>query len=407
MAFEARMTSQHGLAIPGASDLKSDLSLVEKRKALMVDNINGFKDSFDKFNVGIIEGEARFLEPKVIQVSNGRRLTADTIIISTGSRAFIDPSIPGLVESSPMTHIELLDNQVLPSHLIVIGGGYVGLEFAQAYCRFGAKVTVVQRQQQVLVKEDEDVVLALVSILESEGVRFMTNTEVKSVEGKCGDIVTLTVESNGKSTRLQGSHILVSAGRLPNTEDLDLAKAGIETTSSGHVVVNDQLQTVVDGVYASGDCANSPYFTHMGWDDHRVILSHISGHPRRAGTVGRLVPNVLFTSPELAQVGLREKEAKAAGIDYRLVTAPMASTFLRTHTLGTHALGGFVKALVAKDSDKILGFTALGVNAGELLAVITLAMQQDLDYQVIEDLIITHPTLNEGLALLFMSVPPA
>lgn len=405
MAHETRMTSQHGLTIPNAAELKSDLRMVKERKVQMVNDINGFKDLFEKFNVEIIHGEGRFIDKNVIQVSNGRRVAADKIVICTGSRALVDPNIPGLVESRPMTHIELLDNETLPSHLIVIGCGYVGMEFAQAYRRFGAEVTVVQRQHRGLPKEDKDVVDVLIGKLEKEGVRFFMGMEVKSVKGTNGEGVTLTIEGNGNTLELQGSHILVSAGRLPNTENLDLDKAGVQTTARGHVSVNDQLQTTIDNIYAAGDCADSPYFTHMGWDDYRVIYSHIIGKPRPGGTDGRLVPSVLFTSPELAQVGLREKDARAAGTEYRLVKASMGSTFLRTHTLGVNETDGFAKALIAKDSDKILGFTALAPNAGELLPVVSLAMQQGLDYQVIRDMIITHPTLNEGLPLFFMGVP--
>ena len=309
-----------------------------------------------------------------------------------------------------MTHIEVLDLDVLPSHLIIIGGGYVGVEFAQAYRRFGAEVTVIQSQEQILPKEDNDVVTCLAGILEKEGIRFLTNTTVESVSGLSGQSVTLKLKStNGAAlaeTSVQGSHILVASGRLPNTEDLDLDKAGLKKTASGHVVVDEQLRTAVPGVYAAGDCAGSPYFTHMGFDDFRVILGSITGSPRPEGTRGRQVPSVLFTTPELAQVGLREKEANAKGIEYRLVKASMGSTFTRTHTLDPVATEGFAKALLAKDSDQILGFVALAPNAGEMLPVVSLTMKKGLGYQEIRDLILVHPTLNEGLPLFFLGIPP-
>ena len=306
-----------------------------------------------------------------------------------------------------MTHVEILDLETLPEHLVIIGGGYVGLEFAQAYRRFGSEVTVVQRGDQVLPKEDKDVVDCLSSILQDEGIRLLTGTTVESVEGTNGDQVTVhVVSSSGAKTALEGSHLLVAAGRTPNVEDLDLDKAGIDITATGHISVNDQLQTAVPHIFAAGDCAGSPYFTHMGWDDHRVILRNIIGSPRAEGTRGRQVPSTLFTSPELAHVGLRQQEADAQGIEYRLVKASMGSTFLRTHTLDQVATTGFAKALLAKDSDAILGFTALAPGAGELLPVVSLAMAHGLGYQAIRDLIFAHPTLNEGLPMFFLGVEP-
>ena len=410
IAHETRMTQKHGMNLMNAKDLKSNMAVVKERKVEMVNTINGFRDLIDQFKIELIRGEGRFVGPKTVQVSDGRLLTADNIIISTGSRALVDTSIPGLVESKPMTHIEILDLDVLPSHLIVIGGGYVGVEFAQAYRRFGAEVTLIQRREQILPKEDNDVVACLAGILEREGIRILTNTTVESVSGTSGQSVSLNLKStNGAplaETSIQGSHILVAAGRLPNTEDLDLDKAGIKTTALGHVVVDEQLRTAVPGVYAGGDCAGSPYFTHMGWDDFRVILGNIMGSPRPEGTRGRQVPSVLFTTPEVAQVGLTEREAKAKGIEYRLVKASMASTFLRTHTMDPVATEGFAKALLAKDSDQILGFVALAPNAGEMLPVVSLTMKNGLGYQEIRDLIFVHPTLNEGLPNFFLEVPP-
>ncbi|KAN0092348.1 FAD/NAD(P)-binding domain containing protein [Hyaloscypha variabilis] len=404
------MTHKHGIDLKDAQSLKSNMAVVKSRKDEMVRTLNGFLGLFEQFKTELVRGEGRFVGPKVVQVSDGRLLTADNIVICTGSRAFVDAGIPGLVESMPMTHIEMLDLDVLPSHLIIIGGGYVGVEFAQAYRRFGAEVTVIQRQEQILPQEDEDVVACLVGILEKEGIRFLVNTAVESVSGLSGQSVKLNLKStNGAvltETSVQGSHILVAAGQLPNTEDLDLDKAGIKKTASGHVLVDEQLRTTVPGVYAAGDCAGSPYFTHMGYDDFRVILGNITGSPRPEGTLGRHVPSVLFTTPELAQVGLREKEAKAKGIEYRLVKASMSSTFTRSHTLDPVATEGFAKALLAKDSDRILGFVALAPNAGEMLPVVSLTMKKGLGYQDIRDLIFVHPTLNEGLPLFFLGVPP-
>ncbi|KAH8889442.1 Dihydrolipoyl dehydrogenase [Thozetella sp. PMI_491] len=403
-AYQTRKAHQHGVRSDG---VKVDMTQVRARKREMVQNVRGFQDLFKAYKVEIIRGEGVFVAPKVIQVSNGRLITADNIIICTGSRSRVDSTIPGLVEAKPMIHIEALELDVVPDHLIIIGGGYIGLEFAQAFRRFGAEVTVIQRQAQVLPGEDKDVVDVITTALMREGVRFLTNTTVASVSGTNGDQITVTLAStdgSAASEPLKGSHILVSAGRIPNTANMGLEAAGVKTTGSGHVAVDSQLRTSVPGVYAAGDCANSPHFTHMGWDDHRVIYGSIVGTPRESGTVGRLVPRTLFTSPELARVGLTEREAQEKGIKYRLTKLPMGM-FLRTQTLDPGDTEGYAKALVEADGDRILGFTAVGPNVGELLAVVTLAMKLGVSYREIEDLIVVHPTLNEGLVLLFAETP--
>jgi pyruvate/2-oxoglutarate dehydrogenase complex dihydrolipoamide dehydrogenase (E3) component len=258
------MIHKHGLEISGVHNLKSNMEIVKERKSDMVKAVNGFQDLFEKFNVELIHGEGRFISPKIIQVSDGRLLSAENVVICTGSRALIDASIPGLVKAKPMTRIEILDLETLPSHLIVIGGSYIGLEFAQAYRRFGSEVTVVQRGSQILPHEDKDVVDCLSSILEGESVRLLTESTVESVQGTNGDKIMVYVRSSQGTVALHGSHLLVATGRLPNVEDLDLAKAGLDTTTAGHISVNEQLQTAVPHIFAAGECAGSPYFTHMG-----------------------------------------------------------------------------------------------------------------------------------------------
>lgn len=392
---------------------KADMKAVRQRTADLVARVNGFRGAFEAYGVELIEGDAKFDGPRLVRVTapdGGSRLfTADTIVICTGSRAFVDERIPGLVEAKPLTHIEALDLDTLPDHLIVLGGGYVGLEFAQAFRRFGAEVTVVQRRAQILPEEDSDLVEILAQSLTREGVRILTNTEVASVSGVNGKTVTVSLKSTDASApaELRGSHILVAAGRVPNTGDLNAAAAGVELQSSGHIVVDTQLQTTAPGIYAAGDCAGSPHFTHMGWDDHRVIVGAVTGSEREGGTTGRLVPRALFTSPELARVGLGEREAQAKGIKYRLAKAGAADAFLRANTLGDEVAGTVLaKLLVEEESDKILGFVAVGPGVSELLPVVTLAMKLGASYREIENLIITHPTMNEGLVALAQQVPP-
>jgi pyruvate/2-oxoglutarate dehydrogenase complex dihydrolipoamide dehydrogenase (E3) component len=233
-------------------------------------------------------------------------------------------------------------------------------------------------------------------------VQFLTSTAVTSVSGVSGDEVILRLSGSGP-TKIRGSHLIVATGRTPTTSGIGLVEAGIKLTPTGHVTVDEQLRTSVPGVFAVGDCAGSPYFTHIGWDDYRVLLASLTGSPREGGTTGRQIPSVLFTSPELAHVGLREHEARAKGIPYRLAKLPMTG-FLRTRALGETT--GFAKVLVEADGDKVLGFTALGPSAGELLPVVQLVMKLGLPYQEISDLIVVHPTMCDGLVDLFQSVPP-
>jgi len=267
--------------------------------------------------------------------------------------------------------------------------------------RFGSKVSVIEHHDHILNKEDPDVSTALAELLSAEGIEFYTSTNISKVQGVSGDQVTLTGTRGGKPFDLSGTHILVAAGRTPNTENIGLKQAGIEVTASGHVKVNERLQTTAENVFAVGDCAGSPHFTHVAFDDFRVVVDNLIGSKNKT-TTDRQVPYTLFTDPELAHVGLSETEATAKNIPYRLAKVPMLA-FLRTRTLGQ--TDGFAKLLVSKTDDQILGFTALGPNAGELLPVIQLAMAHGLPYTTISNLIIVHPTLAEGLVALAMAVP--
>lgn len=409
VAHSMRNAAEHGVL---TDSVKVDMAKVQARKKLMVSRVNGFRGEFKQFGVEIIDGFGKFVGPKTVQVIDKERnvtktIEAENIIICTGSRSRIDSSIPGMLESKPMTHIELLNLEILPSHLIVVGGGYIGMEFAQAFRRLGSEVTLIQRNKQVLSLEDEDAVAVLMEVLTSEGVKILTSTDVASVTGTNSDSVTLQLRGNTTDS-ITGSHLVICTGRVPNTSDMGLEAAGVQITPSGHIKVDAHMQTNVPGVYAAGDCANSPHFTHMGWDDHRVIFNAIVGEKgkRSEGTEGRLVPHSLFTAPELARVGLTEKQAKTQGIKYRMNKIPMGE-FLRTQTLDPiDSQRGFAKALVEKgDAGKIIGFQAVGPGAGELLPVVTLAMKLGASYTEIEDLIIVHPTFNEGLVALFAGTP--
>src|SRR4051812_12354668 len=384
--------------VPG--DWKVEMPTVRDRKLKMIDgmvalNYERYRESGAEF----IMGEGRFVRPKTIEVAtadNGTRtLRGDVVVISTGSRARIDP-IPGIAEAQPMTHVEALELDRVPKHLLVLGGGYVGLEMAQALRRFGSRVTVIERNDALVHREDRDVSEALRELFDDEGIEVLTATPVARVEGRSGESVRL----HATRGTIEGSDLLVASGRTPNTDGIGLETAGIERDDRGFIKVDDRLRTTADGVWAVGDCAGSPHFTHVADDDVRVVRDNLAGIDRT--TTGRLVPFCLFTDPELARVGLSESEAKGRGIAYRLAKIPL-STFVRPFTLSEPR--GFYKALIAVDNDRILGFTAFAPEAGEVMTTVQIAMTAGLPYTALRDAILVHPTMAEGLAALFRAVP--
>jgi pyruvate/2-oxoglutarate dehydrogenase complex dihydrolipoamide dehydrogenase (E3) component len=398
-----RRSKEFGIAQNGFT---VDMSGVRDRKRKMVVGLNEmYMGNYQKTGAEFILGTGKFVAPKTVEVAlasgTSRRLRGTNVIVSTGTRAAIE-AIPGLVEAQPLTHIEALELDEVPEHLLVIGGGYVGVEMAQAMRRFGSKVTILDRNQRLMSREDEDVCAAVRSLLEDEGIDVVPNARVKRVSGKSGDSVSMTIEQNGTEKVLAGSHVLVAVGRIPNTEELGLEVAGVERTDRGYIKVNERLQTTAPGVWAIGEVAGSPLFTHISMDDFRVVHANLTGGNRV--TTGRQVPYCLFTDPELARVGLSETEAKAQGIAYRLFKVPMESN-LRARTLSETR--GFLKALVEAQGNRILGFTAFAVGAGEIMAAVQVAIIAGLPYTALRDAVLTHPTLVEGLIPLFSSSPSA
>ncbi len=300
-----------------------------------------------------------------------------------------------------MTHVEALNLERLPTHLVILGGGYVGLEFAQAMRRFGSRVTIIQHGPRLLEREDPDVADALLELMSDEGVHVFLQAEALNVTGRSGSGVALRVRSGGAERTLEASDILVATGRTPNTDRLDVAKAGVDLDARGYIRVNDRLQTSAPDVWATGECAGSPQFTHVGEDDGRVVLDNLAGGNRT--TRGRLIPYCLFTDPELAHVGMTESEARTRGVPYRIARMPMAMV-LRAHTLSETR--GYMKALIG-DDDRIMGFTAFGAEASEPMAVVQTAMLGGVPYTALRDTIWTHPTMAEGLIGLFANPPSA
>jgi pyruvate/2-oxoglutarate dehydrogenase complex dihydrolipoamide dehydrogenase (E3) component len=383
-----------------------NMHAVRERKRSMVSGWNAvYLDNYKKSGAEFILGSGRFVGPRTLEVAlpegATRQLRGTNVIISTGTRAVLDQT-SGLIDAQPLTHIEALELDDLPEHLLVIGGGYVGLELSQAMRRFGSKVSLIDRNDRLLHREDDDVTEALQQLFEDEGIDLVLNARIKSVSGKSGQSVKIVIERDGKQIHLQGSHLLVATGRAPNTGGIGLELTGVETTATGYIKVNERLETTAPGVWAIGEVAGSPQFTHVSLDDFRVVHSSLTGGNRV--TTGRLVPFCLFIDPEFARVGLSEKEARARGVAYRMFKIPMAAV-MRASTLSETR--GFLKALVEADGDRILGFTGFGVGAGEILSSVQIAMLAGLPYTALRDAILTHPTLGEGLIPLFTAAPSA
>ncbi len=396
-----RRSEEFGIA---KRDFTVDMSAVRDRKRRMVSSWNNvYLDNYQKNGAEFILGSGRFIASKTVEVrmhdGTIRRLRGTNVIINTGTHAALEP-VPGLLEAQPLTHIEALELDELPEHLLVIGGGYIGLELSQAMRRFGSNVSIIERNDRLIHREDDDVTQAMQNLFQDEGIDILLNATVKPISGQSGKRVRMVIEQRGAEKTLEGSHLLVAAGRAPNTDGIGLELAGVELTDSGYIKVNERLETTAPGVWAIGEVAGSPQFTHVSVDDFRVVYDSITGGKRV--TTGRLVPFCLFTDPEFARVGLSEKQAKARGIAYRLFKVPMEAV-MRASTLSETR--GFLKALVAIDGDRILGFTAFGVGMGEVLSSVQIAMIGGLPYTALRDAMLTHPTLVEGLIPLFSSVP--
>ncbi len=381
-----------------------DMKVVRERKRMMVNALVDIHvDNFNKSGSELVMGSGKFIAPRTLEVTLAdggiRRLRGANVIIGTGTRATLAP-VPGLADSNPLTHIEALELDEIPDHLLVMGGGYIGLEFAQAMRRLGSRVTVIERNARLLPREDEDVAVGLHVLFQNEGIEIIFNAQVERVSGKSGDSVEITIKQAETEQTLRGTHLLVATGRTPNTERIGLDVAGVELTNRGYVKVNERLETTAPGVWAIGESAGSPQFTHIAFDDFRVIRDNLTGGNHV--TTGRQVPFCLFTDPEFARIGLSETEAKAQAMSYRLFKIPMAAV-LRTRTLSETR--GFLKALVETGSHRILGFTAFGVDGGEFMGAVQIAMIAGLPYTGLRDAILTHPTLLEGLVALFSSTP--
>jgi pyruvate/2-oxoglutarate dehydrogenase complex dihydrolipoamide dehydrogenase (E3) component len=399
VAYLARRGADYGIR---TGDVRVDMARVRERKRGVVETFrNARLGSFKNLaNFELIFGEASFTGAKTLLVllrdGGVRELSADKIFIDAGTRPVV-PAIDGLKEVPFLDSTSIMELDSLPEHLIVLGGGYVGLEFGQMFRRFGSRVTIVQSGPQLLTREDADVASAVAQILQQDGVTVLLNAKATGVT-KTGAQIHVIVRVGEESHVVDGSHLLVGTGRTPNTDTLNLAAAGVATDKRGFIPVNAKLETNVPGTYALGDINGGPAFTHISYDDFRILRTNVI-EKGNASTEGRLVPYTVYIDPQLGRIGLTEGQARAQNKKVRVARMPMTSVARATETGETR---GFMKAVVDAGSGQILGAAVLGIEGGEIMSMLELAMMGKLTHTVLHDAIFAHPTLAESLNNLFL-----
>jgi pyruvate/2-oxoglutarate dehydrogenase complex dihydrolipoamide dehydrogenase (E3) component len=402
VAYFDRRSSDYGVT---DGQVNVDMMRVRQRKR---DIVKSFRRSNerrleDAENLDLLMGEARFTGPKELEVrlDDGAKvqLTAKNVIINVGARPGGVP-VEGIDAVPALDSTTIMELEEVPEHLLVLGGGYVGVEFAQMFRRFGSEVTIVQRGPQLLAREDSDIAEAVAEILREDGVEVLLETNAHSVSQDENGGIQLTVRAPEGERTLSGSHLLVAAGRPPNTDLLNLEVAGVEMDKRGFVKVNERLETTIEGVYAIGDVKGGPAFTHISYDDHKVIKTNLLAGGD-ATISERLVPYTVFIDPQLGRVGLSESEASEQGLDFMVASMPMNYV---ARALEMDESRGMMKAVVDAGTGEILGCAVLGVEGGEIMAMIQIAMMGKLPYTALRDGVFAHPTLAESLNTLFASV---
>ena len=404
IAYHARRQAEYGVSRPSTGGVTVDMSVVRKRKRDIVDSFRGGSEGrLDKAeNVSVVRGKAKFVGVKEVEVDlcagGTERLTAEWIFLNVGCRP-APLTIPGADTMEVLDSTTIMELDVVPEHLVVIGGGYVGLEFAQMFKRFGSKITIVQRAGQLMGREDADIADEVRRILQEDGLEVLLNSKAESIE-KLGDgQIKLIIKMAGQEREVQCSHVLAAAGRVPNTDDLDLERTGVEVGKGGFVKANEKLETNVDGIYALGDVKGGPAFTHISYDDFRILKHNLlSPQAEPLTTTSRLVPYTVFIDPQLGRVGLTETEARHQDIKIRVAKMPMAWV---ARALEMDESRGVMKVIVEADGDQILGCAILGVEGGEVMSMIQIAMMGRLPWWKLRDGVFAHPLLAEGLNNLF------
>lgn len=398
VAYLARRAADYGVQV---GDVSVDMSVVRKRKRDIVESFRGGNERrLEQNGVELLMGEAQFSDAKnvTVHMNSGetQKISGDLIFINAGARPS-KPDLPGIDTVRWLDSTSIMELDQVPEHLIVLGGGYVGLEFGQMFRRFGAQVTVVQRGARLLAREDADIADAVATIMREDGIDVLLNTAAQRVEQNAAGEVQLTVKTPDGERMIKGSHLLVAAGRTPNSDRLNLAAAGVFTDKHGNIIANERLETNVAGIYAFGDIKGGPAFTHISYDDFRIIKTNlISGGT--ATITNRLVPYTVFIDPQLGRVGMSEEEARAAGRSIKVATMPMNYV---ARALETDESRGMMKAVVDASNDQIIGFAMLGIEGGEIMSAVQLAMMGKLPYTALRDGVFAHPTLAESLNNLF------
>jgi pyruvate/2-oxoglutarate dehydrogenase complex dihydrolipoamide dehydrogenase (E3) component len=407
VAYLARRGADYGVH---TGPVSVDMQAIRQRKQGIVEGArSGFGGLVEaaqasaQQGLDLLLGEAHFIAPKTLEVrlavGETRQLTAPLIFLDVGLRP--EPlTIPGVDRVSVLDSTSIMELDTVPEHLLIIGSGYIGLEFGQMFRRFGSRVTIVQHHPRLLTREDDDVSEGVAEILREEGITLLTDTTPLRVEPLGDGRVQLTVRSPSGERQLVGSHLLAAVGRIPNTEDLGAEAAGIQLDREGHIQVNEQLETSVPGVYALGDAKGGPGFTHITYDDFRILRTNLL-EQGSASTLERLVPYTIFIDPQLGRVGMSEDEARTLGRNVRVAKIPMSAV---PRALETGETRGFMKAVVDADTHQILGCAILGLEGGEIMAIMQVAMMGKLPYTALKEAIFTHPTLAEGLNSLFMTL---
>ena len=402
VVYLARRASDYGVQ---TGHVKVNLAQVRDRKQKVVERFrNGAEQVLETTaNLDVIHGEASFIDAGTVKVegagSETLRLRAEKIFINTGAKPVIPP-IAGLNRVPSLDSTSIMELDALPKHLLIVGGGYIAIEFGQMFRRYGSQVTIIERGEQLLAREDSDVAKEVYKILQEDGIDVRLKTSASRVEANEQGEIQLTVSGDGGDPAVKGSHLLIATGRRPNADHLNLDAAGIEIDEKGYVKVNERLETNVPGIYAIGDIKPGPAFTHISYDDFRIIQANLLQNSN-ARIDGRLVPYTIFMDPQLGRVGLTEKEARAQCRSIRVAKLPM------THVAKAIQFGetrGFMKAIVDADTNQVLGCAILGMEGGEVMTVLQVAMMGKLPYTVIRDGIFAHPTLAESLNNLFMAM---
>jgi pyruvate/2-oxoglutarate dehydrogenase complex dihydrolipoamide dehydrogenase (E3) component len=398
VAYLARRGADYGIH---AGDISVDMARVRERKRNIVDSFRGGSQRrLEKTpNLDLIFGEASFTGPKsvLVRLKDGgqRALSADQFFINAGCRSAV-PALEGLSEVASLDSTSIMELDRVPQHLLVLGGGYIGLEFGQLFCRLGSQVTIIQSGAQLLAREDSDIAQEVAAILKQDGIEILLDTRAERVR-KAGALIGLSVRAGNEARTLEGSHLLVATGRVPNSDRLNLSAAGIATDKRGFIQVNGKLETNVEGVYALGDIKGGPAFTHISYDDFRILRTNLLENGS-ASLEGRLVPYTVFIDPQLGRVGVTEAELRALNKRIRVAKMPMSYV---ARALEVDETRGFMKAIVDADTSQILGAAVLGIEGGEIMSQLQLAMMGKLPYTALREAVFAHPTLAESLNNLF------